>query len=151
ELHRQVPGPHRRPRRVQVADAANRSGLVGSHGSDAGRSLADAGPLRPLGEENRQLHRLQRHQVRRQPMAGNRIRTALAGGLVAAVCITATACGAGPGQQAAGTISYWLWDSAQQPGYQRCADKFHAQNPDLNVEITQYGFDDYWSKLTSGF
>jgi multiple sugar transport system substrate-binding protein len=50
-----------------------------------------------------------------------------------------------------GTITYWLWDSAQQPGYQKCADAFHQQNPDLTIKITQYGWNDYWSKLTAGF
>jgi multiple sugar transport system substrate-binding protein len=50
-----------------------------------------------------------------------------------------------------GTIEYWLWDSGQQPGYQKCADEFAAQNPGLRVHISQYGWDVYWSKLTAGF
>ncbi|MBM2619729.1 sugar ABC transporter substrate-binding protein [Actinoplanes sp. LDG1-06] len=50
-----------------------------------------------------------------------------------------------------GTIEYWLWDSAQQPGYQKCADAFAQQNPGLSVHISQYGWDVYWSKLTAGF
>ncbi|MBL7262197.1 ABC transporter substrate-binding protein [Paractinoplanes lichenicola] len=50
-----------------------------------------------------------------------------------------------------GTIEYWLWDSGQQPGYQKCADSFAKQNPGLNVHISQYGWDVYWSKLTAGF
>lgn len=49
------------------------------------------------------------------------------------------------------TITYWLWDSAQQPGYQQCADAFQQENPELKVRITQYGWNDYWSKLTAGF
>lgn len=48
-------------------------------------------------------------------------------------------------------IDYWLWDSAQQPGYQKCADRFSQENPGLSVRITQMGWDDYWSKLTAGF
>ena len=51
----------------------------------------------------------------------------------------------------AGTIEYWLWDSGQQPGYQKCADAFQQQNPGLRIHISQYGWDDYWSKLTAGF
>ena len=39
----------------------------------------------------------------------------------------------------------------QQPAYQACADKFQAGEPNINVKITQYGWDDYWSKLTNGF
>src|SRR4051812_2259787 len=50
-----------------------------------------------------------------------------------------------------GTIEYGLWDSAQQPGYQKCADAFQAANPGLRVHISQYGWDVYWSKLTAGF
>ena len=50
-----------------------------------------------------------------------------------------------------GVIDYWLWDATQQPGYQACADSFEAANPGLKVRITQYGWDDYWSKLTAGF
>ena len=50
---------------------------------------------------------------------------------------------------ASGNISYWLWDANQQPAYQACADAFHAANPDVKVKITQYGWDDYWSKLTT--
>lgn len=60
---------------------------------------------------------------------------------------------ASPGQQAGGdgVIDYWLWDSAQQPGYQQCAAVFEEQNPDLRINFSQYGWDDYWSKLTAGF
>ncbi|MEU4243503.1 sugar ABC transporter substrate-binding protein [Actinoplanes sp. NPDC026619] len=54
-------------------------------------------------------------------------------------------------QTGGGTIEYWLWDSGQQPGYQKCADEFAAQNPGLHVHISQYGWDVYWSKLTAGF
>ena len=32
-----------------------------------------------------------------------------------------------------------------------CADKFKKANPNVNVKITQYGWDDYWAKLTNGF
>ena len=50
-----------------------------------------------------------------------------------------------------GTIEYWLWDSGQEPGYQKCADAFAKANPGLRVHISQYGWDVYWSKLTAGF
>ena len=72
----------------------------------------------------------------------------------AALCLSLLAgCGyggeAGAGQL--GTIEYWLWDSGQQPGYQKCADEFQQQNPGLRIHISQYGWDTYWSKLTAGF
>jgi multiple sugar transport system substrate-binding protein len=62
-----------------------------------------------------------------------------------------TACGGTAAGGTNGVIEYWLWDSAQQPGYQKCADAFQQQNPGLRIHISQYGWDSYWSKLTAGF
>jgi multiple sugar transport system substrate-binding protein len=62
-----------------------------------------------------------------------------------------TACGGGGAGGMDGVIEYWLWDSGQQPGYQKCADAFARQNPGLSVRISQYGWDTYWQKLTAGF
>ena len=67
------------------------------------------------------------------------------------LCLFTAACGSGSAQGRDGTIEYWLWDSGQQPGYQKCADAFQQQNPGLRIHISQYGWDDYWSKLTAGF
>ena len=52
---------------------------------------------------------------------------------------------------ATGEVSYWLWDTNQLPAYQACADAFHTKNPNVTVKISQYGWDDYWTKLTNGF
>lgn len=74
------------------------------------------------------------------------------GAAVLSLSLMATAGGcSGAEGQARNTISYWLWDSSQQPAYQKCADAFHRRNPQLTVKITQYGWSDYWSKLTAGF
>jgi multiple sugar transport system substrate-binding protein len=77
----------------------------------------------------------------------------LALGLVSAVAAAAlAACGGGSGSGGGrGVITYWLWDASQQPGYQKCADAFHQQNPNLTIRFQQYGWADYWSKLTAGF
>lgn len=76
----------------------------------------------------------------------------IVGAMASAVALATTAaCGGGTPATANGVIEYWLWDSGQQPGYQKCADNFAAQNPGLSVHITQVGWTDYWSKLTSGF
>ena len=48
------------------------------------------------------------------------------------------------------TIEYWLWDSAQLPAYQQCADDFMAANPNIKVNITQSGWDDYWNGVQTG-
>jgi multiple sugar transport system substrate-binding protein len=61
------------------------------------------------------------------------------------------ACGSAGVGGGTGVIEYWLWDSGQQPGYQKCADAFQQQNPGLRINIAQYGWDTYWSKLTAGF
>jgi multiple sugar transport system substrate-binding protein len=76
-------------------------------------------------------------------------------GAAAASALLLAGCGWGGNESGSGgksgTIEYWLWDSAQQPGYQKCADAFQQQNPGLKIHISQYGWDDYWSKLTAGF
>jgi multiple sugar transport system substrate-binding protein len=74
----------------------------------------------------------------------------------AAVALALAGCGgggggSGGGGSASGTINYWLWDANQQPAYQACADAFATANPGLKVKITQRGWDDYWSTLTTGF
>ncbi len=74
-------------------------------------------------------------------------------GVLASACavVLSTACGIGGASGDPNTIDYWLWDSAQQPAYQKCADAFEARNPGLTIKFTQYGWADYWSKLTAGF
>jgi multiple sugar transport system substrate-binding protein len=47
-------------------------------------------------------------------------------------------------------IQYWLWDSAQLPAYQACADKFMTTNPNIKVTITQAGWNDYWNNVQTG-
>jgi multiple sugar transport system substrate-binding protein len=98
-----------------------------------------------------------------------RMRKKLGAALVsaAALSLALTACGGGGAESgggggggegevidtstASGDVSYWLWDPAQLPAYQACADAFKTANPNINVKITQLGWDDYWSKLTNGF
>ena len=61
---------------------------------------------------------------------------------------------AGPlasGAQAATTLQYWLWDSNQQPAYQQCAAAFTKANPDISIKISQKGWGDYWTAITTGF
>lgn len=54
-------------------------------------------------------------------------------------------------KNAKGTVSYWLWDNNQKPAYQACADAFEKTNPKIKIKISQYSWDDYWTKLTTGF
>ena len=56
-----------------------------------------------------------------------------------------------PSDDASGSeISYWLWDSNQQPVYQQCATDFEKESG-IKVNIEQYGWADYWAGLTTGF
>jgi multiple sugar transport system substrate-binding protein len=50
-----------------------------------------------------------------------------------------------------GEINYWLWENAQQPAYQSCADAFQQKNPGTKINISQFAWDDYWNKLTGAF
>jgi len=74
-----------------------------------------------------------------------------AGAALAGLPLLLTACGGGADSASTGTLTYWLWDSNQQPAYQQCADAFHQANPDLTVKVEQRGWDDYWATLTTGF
>lgn len=66
----------------------------------------------------------------------------------------ATAADAAAAAPAAGgeavTIEYALWDSAQLPAYQACVDAFMAANPNIQVNITQQGWNDYWNNIQTG-
>lgn len=55
---------------------------------------------------------------------------------------------AGP---ASGEINYWLWDANQLPAYQACATAFQQATPGVTVKVEQFGWDDYWTKITAGF
>lgn len=69
---------------------------------------------------------------------------------MAAIPLVLAGCSAQPAGDQASTITYWLWDSNQQPAYQQCADDFESQSG-VHVEIEQYGWADYWQGLTTGF
>ena len=48
-------------------------------------------------------------------------------------------------------IKYMLWDANQLPAYQQCAAAFQEQSPDIQVNIEQIGWEDYWTAITTGF
>ncbi len=70
--------------------------------------------------------------------------------LAMASVLALTACSGGAAGGGDDTVDYWLWDANQLPGYRQCAEDFNAANPDLEVVVTQLGWDDYWGKLTNG-
>ena len=84
--------------------------------------------------------------TRRQALLG------LAGiSIAATVAACSSSTPAASTSSASGEVTYWLWDSNQQPVYQKVADAFHAANPNITVKITQYSWDDYWTNVTNGF
>ncbi|MEX3978387.1 sugar ABC transporter substrate-binding protein [Paraburkholderia sp. EG287A] len=54
---------------------------------------------------------------------------------------------------AAGTVEirYALWDANQRPAYQACATQFEKENPGIHIRISQVGWSDYWTVLTTQF
>ncbi|MBK0330787.1 sugar ABC transporter substrate-binding protein [Brachybacterium sp. MASK1Z-5] len=90
----------------------------------------------------------------RSPVRALSRRTLLGGtAALGAAAATGTLAGCSGGASASGTtrLDYWLWDANQLPGYSRAIDLFMERNPDLDVRITQMGWDDYWTKLTASF
>lgn len=64
--------------------------------------------------------------------------------LAAALC-------AGTAAAQAAEVKYMLWDSSQLPAYQQCAADFAKKNPGTTVKITQAGWGDYWTTISTGF
>jgi multiple sugar transport system substrate-binding protein len=78
-------------------------------------------------------------------------RTMLKAGMAGLATAAVAGCNNGAANRPAGEVSYWLWDSAQLPMYTECAKVFRQKFPQYSVKIEQYGWDDYWSKLVTGF
>lgn len=51
----------------------------------------------------------------------------------------------------AGQVKYMLWDSLQLPAYRQCAADFMKKNPGITVRISQAGWGDYWTSISTGF
>jgi multiple sugar transport system substrate-binding protein len=72
---------------------------------------------------------------------------AFAGLVLLSACGTAGG-GDGDGRE---VVTYWLWGADQQPGYQQCAEDFEAAHPDIDIQISQIGWEDYWNNLNLAF
>ncbi len=72
-------------------------------------------------------------------------------GIAAATAIVASmaACSSAGGNSGPVQLQYWLWDDAQLPGYQKCADDFTKANPNITVKITQTAWGQYWTNLAT--
>jgi len=74
---------------------------------------------------------------------------ALAGLAVTGITACSSSSQAGSGQKV--TVNWWTWDDHQAAAYKLCIPKFEKENPNIDVKISQYNVDDYFSKLTAGF
>ncbi|PVE14186.1 ABC transporter substrate-binding protein, partial [Streptomyces scopuliridis RB72] len=86
--------------------------------------------------------------------AGPHVRSHVVAALAGTVALSLLTAGCGgQGSSSASsssrTVTYWLWDANQLPGYQACAKAFEERNPGVKVEITQLGWENYWTKLTA--
>ncbi|MYW62924.1 extracellular solute-binding protein [Streptomyces sp. SID8379] len=71
--------------------------------------------------------------------------------LTGAMALSLTGCAGGDTGASSRTVTYWLWDANQMPAYEACAKDFEKRNPGLDVQFTQLGWGDYWTKLTASF
>jgi multiple sugar transport system substrate-binding protein len=74
--------------------------------------------------------------------------------LAVALATLVAGCGSGSSDGAKGgpvTIRYALWDTNQAPVYQKCADAFHKQNPNISIKIENTNWNDYWPGLARSF
>lgn len=45
------------------------------------------------------------------------------------------------------TLTYGIWDNVQQPVYQKLADEYHKQHPNITIKIELTPWEQYWTKL----
>jgi multiple sugar transport system substrate-binding protein len=66
-------------------------------------------------------------------------------------CLAGAALLAAAAAASAGQVKYMLWDSIQLPAYRQCAADFAAKHPGTTVKITQAGWADYWTAVSTAF
>lgn len=48
-------------------------------------------------------------------------------------------------------VKFMLWDANQLPAYKQCAVDFEKKNAGITIKITQSGWNDYWTAVSTGF
>lgn len=48
-------------------------------------------------------------------------------------------------------VKYMLWDANQLPAYKQCAADFEKKNAGITIKVTQSGWNDYWTTISTGF
>lgn len=67
--------------------------------------------------------------------------------LTTLLLLVISACGGSAAQGGKVNLTYALWDSNEQVGYQKSIDVFEKQHPNIKVTIQQADYDQYWQKL----
>ena len=71
--------------------------------------------------------------------------------MITLAAVLVTVARAAPAPKKPVVVRYMMWDSAQLPVYRQCAADFMARRPDIQVRISQAGWDDYWTTISTGF
>lgn len=95
--------------------------------------------------------------IRRRPLRGSPRRLAAAGGCLS-LLIAAAACSSG-GSSSSGSsggsgtvnLTYAMWQTPEQAGYQKSIDQFEKAHPNIHVTIESFAYNDYQPKLTTEF
>lgn len=69
---------------------------------------------------------------------------------VAAMAVSSlVGCGSSSAKSSSGqtTITYSIWDKAQEPGMRAIADAFEEKNPSIKVNVEITPWDQYWTKM----
>ena len=93
----------------------------------------------------------------RRRLRGSPRRLAAAGGVMA-LLVAAAACSSG-GSGSAGSsassgkvnLTYAMWQTPEQAGYQKSIDQFEKAHPNIHVTIESFAYNDYQPKLTTEF
>lgn len=72
--------------------------------------------------------------------------------VLAPLLVLAAACSGSGGSGGSGssghvTLTYGLWDQAQEPAMKEIIKEFHAKHPNIDVQIQLTPWDSYWTKL----
>jgi multiple sugar transport system substrate-binding protein len=91
---------------------------------------------------------------RSKPRRGSPRRAAAAVGC-AALLVAAAACSSGGSGGSGGSgpvnLTYAMWQTPEQAGYQKSIDVFEKAHPNIHVTIESFAYNDYQPKLTTEF
>jgi multiple sugar transport system substrate-binding protein len=104
----------------------------------------DAGPYGPYQSGSKRAKSSMRHTYAYRP--SQTLKWFAASMLTTILLLAVAACGS-PAQGGKVNLTYALWDSNEQIGYQKSIDVFEKAHPNITVTIQQADYDQYWQKL----